>query len=278
MKTVDWTDKVTTDYRSRIIVDPDSPILAFKANRDRYTRRLPTYAGLPYLGSQDSEDALTWNVFRDLQKARKLHIISNEFGIGEPVGLVLWTLAPEVDDVSARLQYEAGAIIRRFDGILHGQMTEPDAIILGTKAIAVVECKLSEPEKPPSHLWEGSLDSVAKRMLIYQQAEPGLLKTNITDVQVATIYQLVRMAFYAIQLGKRFSCTPVVGSLTNERNWKMRMPTLEKSAADLWDFFQYAVGTLDLKKESTTWQRIRNLIASYSLDQLDHYLSSHPCL
>jgi hypothetical protein len=230
------------------------------------------------LGSQNSEDALTWNLFRSLQKVRKLHIISNEFGIGEPAGLVLWTLAPEMDDVSAKLQYEAGAIIRRFDGILRGQMTEPDAIILDTKGIAVVECKLSEPGKPPSHLWEGSLDSIAKRMPIYQQAEPGLLKTNITDVQVATIYQLVRMAFYATQLGKRFSCTPVVGSLTNERNWEVRIPTLEKSAADLWDFFQYAVGNLDLKKENTTWQRVQNLIESYSLHQLDHYLSIHPCL
>lgn len=278
METADWTDKVATDYRTRIIVDPDSPILAFKANRDRYTWRQPTYAGLPYLGSQDSEDALTWNVFRSLQKAQKLHIISNEFGIGEPVGLLLWALAPEVDDTSARLQYEAGTLIRRFDGILRGQMTEPDAIILGTKGLAVVECKLSEPDKAPSHLWEGSLDSVAKRMLIYQKAEPSLLRTNITDVQVASIYQLVRMAFYAIQLGKRFFCTPVVGSLTNERNWKVRIPTLEKSAADLWDFFQYAIGIPELRKESTTWQRIGNLVASYSLDQLGYYLSSHPCL
>lgn len=157
-------------------------------------------------------------------------------------------------------------------------MTEPDAIILGTKGIAVVECKLSEPEKPPLHLWEGSLDSVAKRMPIYQQAEPGLLRKNITDIQVASIYQLVRMAFYAIQLGKRFFCTPVVGSLTNERNWKVKIPTLEKSAAYLWDFFQYAVVVPHLRKESTTWQRIRKLVASYSLDQLNYYLSSHPCL
>jgi len=278
VETVDWTDRVATDYRSRIIVDPDSPILALKANRDRYTQGQPTYAGLPYLGSQDSEDALTWNVFRSLQKARKLHIISNEFGIGEPAGLLLWSLAPEADDTSTRLQYGTGTLIRRFDGIIRGQITEPDAIILGTKGIAVVECKLSEPEKPPSHLWEGSLDSVAKRLLTYRQAEPSLVRTNITDVQVATIYQLVRMAFYAIQLGKWFSCTPVVGSLTNERNWKVQIPTLGKSAADLWDFFQHAIGVPDLGKESTTWQRIRNLVASHSLDQLDHYLSSHPCL
>jgi len=70
MKTVDWSNKVATDFRARIIIEPDSPILAFKANRNRYTRQIqPSYKGLPYLGSQDSEDALTWNVFRSLQKA-----------------------------------------------------------------------------------------------------------------------------------------------------------------------------------------------------------------
>ena len=101
MKTIDWSDKVAVDFRSRIIVEPDSPILAFKANRDRYTwGTQPSYAGLPYLGSQASEDALTWNVFRSLQKARRLDIICNELDIGEPRGMLLWTLAPEIDGVT----------------------------------------------------------------------------------------------------------------------------------------------------------------------------------
>jgi len=57
-------------------------------------------------------------------------------------------------------------------------MTEPDVIIviLGTRGVAVIECKLGEPEKPLSHLWEGSPYSVRKRLPIYQQAEPNLLK------------------------------------------------------------------------------------------------------
>lgn len=138
---VDWSDKVATDFRTRIIVDHDSPILAFKANRDRYTQRSPVYAGLPYLASRDSEDALTWNVFRSLQKSQKLRVVCDEFGIGDPLGLLLWTLAPETDDVSARLQYMAGTLIRKFDGIFQGQMTEPDIMLLGSRGVAVVECK-----------------------------------------------------------------------------------------------------------------------------------------
>jgi hypothetical protein len=279
MKTVDWSDKVAADFRSRIIVEPDSPILALKASRDRYTRRTqPSYEGLPYLGSQDSEDALTWNVFRGLQKARRLDIVCNDLDIGEPRGMLLWTLAPGLDNVSAELQYAAGTLIRKFDGILPGQTTEPDVVILGNTGIAVIECKLSERDKPPSHLWEGSPDSVRKRLPIYRQAEPNLLKKDVTDAQIAEIYQLVRMAFYALQLGKSLHCAPVIVSLANEKNWHREIPRLGKSAAELWDFFRDAIETPDLRKENINWQHIRGLITDRSLDELSHYLSTHPCL
>jgi len=279
MTTIDWSDKVAADFRGRIIVEPDSPILAFKANRDRYTRGTqPSYAGLPYLGSQASEDALTWNVFRSLQKARRLDIICNNLDIGEPRCMLLWTLAPELDSLSADLQYTVGALIRKFDGILPGQVTEPDVIILGTKGVAIIECKLSEREKPPSHLWEGSLDSVRKRLPIYRQAEPRLLKRDIAEEQIVEIYQLIRMAFYALQLGKSLASSPVVVSLTNETNWHREIRRLRKSPAELWDFFWHTVETSNLRKKELSWQHIARLITGSSLDELSHYLSTHPCL
>ncbi len=279
MKTVDWSDKVAADFRSRIIVEPDSPILAFKASRDRYTRGTqPSYAGLSYLGSQASEDALTWNVFRGLQKARRLDIICNELDIGEPRAMLLWTLAPEIDDVNAELQYVAGALIRKFDGILPGQVTEPDVIILGSSGVGVIECKLSEREKSPSHLWGGSLDSVRKRLPTYREAEPTLLKHDVTDAQIVEVYQLVRMAFYALQIGKNLCSHPTVASLANETNWHREIGRLRKSPAKLWDYFQGAVEAPNLTKQRLTWQHLRELIAGSSLDELSYYLSTHPCL
>ena len=278
MKTVDWSDKVAADFRSRIIVEPDSPILAFKASRDRYTRGTqPSYAGLPYLGSQASEDALTWNVFRSLQKAHRLDIICDVLDIGVPRGMLLWALAPEIDDVNAELQHLVGALIRRFDGILPGQVTEPDTIILGSAGVGVIECKLSERDKPPSHLWEGSQDSVRKRLPIYRQAEPKLLQKDVSDAGIAEIYQLVRMAFYALQLGSRLSCTPVVLSLANDKNWRREIRRLGKSPAQLWDFFQDTIETPNLRKTNISWQDIRSLITDRSLGELSHYLSTHPC-
>jgi len=279
MKTVDWSDKVAADFRSRIIVEPDSPILAFKANRDRYTQGTqPSYAGLPYLGSQASEDAVTWNVFRGLQKARGLDIICNELDIGLPRGMLLWAVAPEIDDVNAELQHTVGALIRRFDGILPGQVTEPDVIIFGTSGVGVIECKLSEPDKPPSHLWEGSEESVTKRLPIYRKAEPHLLKKDVTNSEIKQIYQLVRMAFYALQLGSSLSCTPVVVSLANVRNWRREIRRLGKSPAELWDIFRNVVGPPNLRMKNISWQDIRELITDRSTSKLSEYLSAHPCL
>jgi len=279
MRAIDWSDKVAADFRSRIIVEPDSPILAFKANRDRYTRGTqPSYAGLPYLGSQASEDALTWNVFRSLQKAHRLDIVCNDLDIGKPRGILLWTLAPETDGVNAELQYTVGALIRKFDGILPGQVTEPDVIILGSSGVAVIECKLSERDTPPSHLWEGSQNSMLKRLPIYRQAEPNLLKGDVSDAQIVEIYQLVRMAFYALRVSKSLGPPPVVVSVANETNWHQEIRRLRKSPAELWDFFRNAVETPDLRKKELSWQHITTLITESSLDELSHYLSTHPCL
>jgi hypothetical protein len=192
--------------------------------------------------------------------------------------MLLWTLAPETDGVNAELQYTVGTVIRKFDGIFRGQMTEPDVIVLGSTGTAVIECKLGQPESPPPHMWEGSPDSVSKRLPIYRQAEPSLLKNNVTEEQITEIYQLVRMAFYVLQFGKYLASPPVVVSVANENNWHREIRRLRKSPAELWGFFLDAVEMPNLRKKQLTWQYLRGLIARSSLDELSHYLSTHPCL
>ena len=277
---INWDTKVAKDYRERIIVDPNNPILAFKANRDRYTN-LPTqfqYAGLPYLGSQNSEDALTWNVFRSLQMAGNLDVVLAKFNIGEPKGLLLWTLAPEISGDNAELQYVTGSLIREYDGIFKGQTSEPDAIILGTTGVAVIECKLSEPDKAPPHLWEGTVDRVRRRLPMYKEKNPGLLKSGIGDKAAAPVYQLVRMAFYATELGKHYNLEPVIVSLANSRNWFIKISKQQHSAADLWDMFVQLLGENAPRCECIFWQDIKKLINGTSMTALSEYLSSHACL
>lgn len=277
----DFEEKVVVDYRQRIFVDSDSPLLAFKANRDRYTN-LPNqkdYAGKPYLGSWNSEDALTWNVFRSLQKTGQLGIITNKLGIGEARASLFWTLAPEPDSASAELQYVTGSVIRKFDGVLPGRITEPDLIILATAGIVVIECKLSEPGKAPSHLWEGSPDSIRKRLPIYRGEIPHLLSDIASHDDIAAVYQLVRMAFYAIKLGTMFGVEPVLVSLSNAENWSLEMKKLRSSPSELWRrFCNNILGESRPRCESLFWQDIRAVLQDKVLDALSLYLRNHPCL
>jgi hypothetical protein len=59
--------KVFVDFKDNLIVDPDDPIIASQARNWRYSRGI--VKGLSYLGSENSEDAMTWNVFKTLEKS-----------------------------------------------------------------------------------------------------------------------------------------------------------------------------------------------------------------
>ena len=59
--------KVFVDFKDNLIVDPDDPIIVSQARNWRYSRGI--VKGLSYLGSENSEDAMTWNVFKTLEKS-----------------------------------------------------------------------------------------------------------------------------------------------------------------------------------------------------------------
>jgi len=59
--------KVFVDFKDNLIVAPDEPIITNQARNWRYSKG--TVKGLSYLGSENSEDAMTWNVFKTLAKS-----------------------------------------------------------------------------------------------------------------------------------------------------------------------------------------------------------------
>ncbi len=59
--------RVFADFRDNLIVDKDDPSVNTHGNRFRYRRGI--VRGLSYMGSENSEDAITWNVFRTLIKS-----------------------------------------------------------------------------------------------------------------------------------------------------------------------------------------------------------------
>jgi hypothetical protein len=59
--------KVFVDFKDNLIVDLDDPIIASQTRNWRYSKGI--VKGLSYLGSENSEDAMTWNVFKTLEKS-----------------------------------------------------------------------------------------------------------------------------------------------------------------------------------------------------------------
>ncbi len=82
------------DYRGNLIADKNNPILIQKAWRDRFSSKSHWDAGcgIEYISKPNSEDALTWNVFRTLQLSGKkgLKIVSNLFNISKVNTMLFW--------------------------------------------------------------------------------------------------------------------------------------------------------------------------------------------
>lgn len=276
-KNVDFIEKIASDYRNRIIVDRDNPILAFKSIRDRYINSHGAEAvGKSYLGSNASEDALTWNVFRILYRKNRISCLFKGEGFGRIRSLALWCLTPDIKHWNKRFQFSIGESIRRFDGIFKGQTTEPDVIMLGSTGLCIIECKLGHPNKPLSHLWEGPLDSIKKRIPIYAQEVKvfeRFLRPESTD-----FYQLIRMAFYVIILARKYNVRPYLISLTNANNWELKIGG--KAPRNIWNDFQVMAKDIlpDLRLRSLFWQDLIEIPEIKKIDSLYRYLKNHPCL
>ena len=277
---MDWSDEVAADYRSRIILDPGNPILACRANSYRYLRLdRPEYAGLPRLGSCCSSDALVWNVFRSLHKARLLHIICNMFEIGKLRSLLIWGLAPRMDGVSTELQYIVGTLVRSFDGVLPEPLAYPDIILLGTEAVAVIECGLPGKDIPSSKLWHMPLEYAAERLPLYLGVEPLLVENPVKNGEVAGIFKLVRSAFYGVQLARKMNTEAVIVALAPATVWRKKQRNTRVNALSEWRLFNRMVNPEALRKIRLSWQDIRASISGrVPLGDLIKYLDSHPCL
>ena len=59
--------KVFVNFKDNLIVDPDDPKIARQARNWRYDRGI--VKGLSYLCGENSEDAMTWNIFKTLEKS-----------------------------------------------------------------------------------------------------------------------------------------------------------------------------------------------------------------
>ncbi len=261
-------DLVYVDYRDSIIVDKNNSILAFKANRDRFTTsRQKEYAGLPQIGSKTSEDAKTWHCFRSMQKKNDFKPFSSLLGYNiENPEILLWTLS--FTESADELQYICGKKIRTIDGIYKGQVTEPDVIIKTKTHLFIIECKLGVKDEYPNHLW--SCDPLSKGP---ELRKPIYFENNLfigDSGYNSSSYQLYRMAYYADSIATELCVKPVLISLTNKTWWTRTR--YEISPADIWNDFEKQINKDRLEIKNVFWQDIKEN------GSLNEYLLNHPCL
>jgi hypothetical protein len=245
--------KVYKDFRNNILFDKNNPVLAMKANRDRYTKmnKNDIYSGLPQIGSRFSEDALTWNIFREIIPRNGLSSIEKLLNIKliNPK-LLLWTLSfsNECND----LQYIVGNYIRSIDGKINGQITEPDIIIVTDDYFIVIECKLGEKDKYPKHLWESNSENgPQKRYDDYFSKHYFLTDDNTKLLYETKCYQLFRMVFYTIEIAKYLHKKSIFLSLTN-KTW-LHIKRNGITPMDIFDDFCKSI-IEDICIKNITWQ------------------------
>jgi len=241
------------DYRSNLIVDKNNPALIQKASRDRFSALShwrEGYGGIAYLGRNNSEDALTWNVFRFLQQSKiGLRFISEVFEVSEIQNVLFWGMDAEA---SGEEQQLVNILIRTIDGKHRGTVTEPDLIFISEKEVCFVECKLNQNGNTSP--WRTTnAQSSEKRMNVYREVLPELIHLD----DWINVYQMIRQYIYAKVLGKILGKQPRVYPLINERHQEILQPYY--SSLLNWD-------KDNIFHDFLTWQTILKRIRSSSID------------
>ena len=263
-------NNVYKDYRDNILVDKDNPVLAFKANRDRYFKngKQDIYAGLAHLGSINSEDAITWNLIRSLSLSKDFSSLEDLLGLKLPnPKILLWTLS--FDDESNELQYLVGSTIREIDGKHKGQITEPDIVIESDSHFIVIECKLGETNKFPNHLWESATNSNGPKTREKDYFKDKLFTGN--SGYDSDSYQLFRMVFYANEIANKLNKKALFVSLTNKTWWDKKKR--DNTPSSIWEKFKNQVNQEKIDLKNVFWQDLK-----IQDKNLDSYIKNHRCL
>jgi hypothetical protein len=172
--------------------------------------------------NENSEDALTWNVFRSLQRARRLHeitrlITGQEFD-DEP-RLYLWGLSLSDDSfapwsllIQARVRFESQLPVVR-------PLTEPDiALHLPGRYLILIEAKFTSENPTYMHGPRKDKTSLTKTELIdiYQDPQLDLLDIDRARSAAFVHYQLWRNFIFAGWMALGGGESAYLGNLTRK--------------------------------------------------------------
>jgi hypothetical protein len=211
--------KVFSDYRDNISIDRDNTALKKKAGypREKYTRG--KVEGLSRLGSENSEDAKSWNLFRTLQLHNDVQKYYALIGVQDNYrNLLFWGLDPNTGEFDGVLK----SIIDEIEPphLWKIQQTEPDVIVIGQKTLIFNESKLGKAGKNID-AWNRKKPFTSKYRLYKNNTRPFFKQIFIEnfEVEARRYYQLLRNYIigehFAHRLDKEFHLVVIV-SPTNK--------------------------------------------------------------
>ena len=237
--------KVYDDWRDNIVVDADAPPLLWKANHNIFGANT-SVPGRPYLASENSEDALSWNLFRTLERTNHLDVVARALGLEDELQVLywyrFWNAAEPLPDIKAALdRVEPWG----------GYHTETDVILKGQHYLVMVECKLG---KPGAHVraWEKVKGGIPP---IYEEPLRALLADmRDWETTMRRFYQLLRHLILASELcwPDGWPLEPHLLAIVNELN-------LNRGGVSHADEFEHFHRRLRLAPEQThllTWQEL----------------------
>ena len=214
--------KVFVDPRDNILIDRDNPALVKKINylREKYSKG--TVKGLSRLGSENSEDARSWNLFRSLEEQNDMQKYYALIRIRDVLqGLLFWGLNTETAELDGVLKSVLDEI--EPPQLWKVQQTEPDVIVIGQKTIVFNECKLG---KPGANIdaWNRKGPFTGKHELYKRNAQPFFKQFFIENFEVEAIryYQLIRNYIigehFASRLNKVFHLVAIASGKNKARS------------------------------------------------------------
>jgi hypothetical protein len=139
--------KVYDDWRDNVVVDPDAPPLVWKAGRNVFGTN-KSVPGRPYLASENSEDALSWNLFRTLERTSHLDVVARALELEDEFQVLYWYRSWDSTEPLPEITAALSRVEPR-----RGYHTETDVILKGQRYLVMVECKLDKPGARV-HAWE----------------------------------------------------------------------------------------------------------------------------
>ena len=208
--------KVYDDWRDNIVVDADAPPLSWKAKRDIFGSHT-SVPGRPYLASENSEDALPWNLFRTLERTGHLDVVARALGVEDEFQVLYWycpwDAAEPLPEIKAALDR-----VEPWGRIGGRYQTETDVILKGQRYLVMVESKLGKPGARV-RTWERA--SSSRIPPTYEEPLRALLAgMQDWEVTMRRFYQLLRHLILANELcrPKGWPLEPHLLAIVNELN------------------------------------------------------------